>query len=60
MQKAKNPEAPPARRSECAAASLRREIEIVKKMSVEQRILAALDMKSKFTWVEPTPIKRSR
>lgn len=35
---------PRMRRSACAESSLRAEIERLKKMSVEERILAALDM----------------
>ena len=42
--------------SACASASLEVEMERVRKMSVEERILAALSMKAKFAWLQPTRI----
>ncbi len=41
---------PRMRRSACADASLRAEIERLKKMSAEERILSALDMGKIFGW----------
>jgi hypothetical protein len=42
------------RASACAKASLRTEMERVRRMTVEERILAALGMKSKFGWLQPS------
>jgi len=49
----------PGRASLCANASLQAEIERVRSMSVEDRILSALAMGSKFTWLQPTAIKKN-
>jgi len=41
------------RRSGCAEAALRAEIERVQRMSVEERIKAALSMRQRFSWLHP-------
>lgn len=52
-----HPELRARRLSSCANASLQAEIERIRKMTVEQRILAALGMKSKFAGLGVTCIK---
>ena len=44
------------RHSACAEASLRAEMEQVQGMPVEERILMALGLGEKFSWLEPSPI----
>ena len=48
---------PPARhrprRSASADASLRAEIERVDRMTIEERVKAALSMRKRFSWVQP-------
>jgi len=41
------------RRSGCADAALRAEIERVRSMSIEERIKAALSMRQRFAWLHP-------
>jgi hypothetical protein len=41
------------RRSGCADAALRAEIERVQRMTVEERIKAALSMRMRFSWLHP-------
>lgn len=41
------------RRSGCADAALRAEIERVRSMTVEERIKAALSMRQRFSWLHP-------
>jgi hypothetical protein len=41
------------RRSGCAEAALRAEIERVCQMSIEERIKAALSMHRRFSWIRP-------
>ena len=43
------------RRSACGDASLRAEIDRVKRMTVEERIKAALTMRERFDWLLPVP-----
>jgi hypothetical protein len=52
---------PPARprRSSCAAQSLNHELTRLRRMSIEDRIKAALSMDARFSWLQPTAIKRS-
>jgi hypothetical protein len=45
---------PPQRRSRSAAASRRAEIRRVERMTVEERIRAALTMSRRFAWLQPT------
>lgn len=40
------------RRSACAEASLRAEIERVDRMTIEERVKAALSMGQRFSWVK--------
>lgn len=40
------------RRSACAEASLRAEIERVGRMTIEERVKAALSMGQRFSWVK--------
>ncbi len=44
--------------SACANASLQADIERVRKMTVEERILAAFSMKSKFAWLQPSSVEK--
>jgi hypothetical protein len=46
------------RRSACADASLRAEIEHVTRMTIEERVKAALTMRDRFEWLLPVPGKR--
>jgi hypothetical protein len=48
---------PSGRRSACADASLRGEIERVSRMTVEERITEALTMGSRFAALKPTSAK---
>ena len=48
---------PSGRRSACADASLRAEIERLSRMTVEERILEALNMGRRFAELNPTPAK---
>ena len=41
------------RRSACAEAALRVEIEHVKRMTIEERVKAALTMRDRFDWLLP-------
>lgn len=41
------------RKSACAAAGLRAEIERVARMTIEERVKAALSIRGRFTWLEP-------
>ena len=45
---------PRRRRSACADASLRAELERVDRMTIEERIKAALSMRERFAWIEPS------
>lgn len=44
----------PARRSRSAAASRRAEMRRIERMTVEERIHAALTMSRRFAWLQPT------
>ena len=46
------------RRSACADASLQREIERVSKMTIEERVIAALTMRDRFAWLHADADKR--
>lgn len=41
------------RRSACAEVALQAELERVGKMTIEERIKAALSMRNRFTWLRP-------
>lgn len=43
----------PRRRSASAGSALRAEIERVSRMSIEERVKAALSMRKRFAWIEP-------
>jgi hypothetical protein len=45
---------PPQRRSRSAAASRRAETRRVERMTIEERIRAALTMSRRFAWLQPT------
>lgn len=45
----------PRARSACAEASFRAQLERIRAMSVEERILAALSLSRKFAWIQPAP-----
>jgi hypothetical protein len=47
------PEFPRRRRSASADSALRAEIERVSRMSIEERVKAALSMRKRFAWIEP-------
>jgi hypothetical protein len=49
----KGSEMPRRRRSASADAALRAEIERVSRMSIEERIKAALSMRERFAWLPP-------
>lgn len=44
---------PPPRRSRSAAASRRAEMRRVERMTIEERIRAALTMSHRFAWLQP-------
>lgn len=46
------------RRSACADAGVRAEIEQVKRMTIEERVKAALTMRDRFDWLLPESGKR--
>ena len=45
---------PPQRRSRSASASRRAEMRRVERMTIEERIRAALTMSRRFAWLQPT------
>ncbi|MES2997565.1 MAG: hypothetical protein V4733_12220 [Verrucomicrobiota bacterium] len=45
------PELPPPRRSASADSALRSEIKRVRRMTIEERVKAALSMGEKFAWL---------
>jgi len=47
------PEFPRKRRSASADSALRAEIERVSRMTIEERIKAALSMRERFVWLAP-------
>lgn len=46
---------PAPRRSACAAVSRAREMERIRRLSVHQRIVAALTIGARFSWLKPEP-----
>jgi hypothetical protein len=46
------------RRSACADAALRAEIERVRRMSIEDRVKAALSMPERFAWLSPASVPK--
>jgi len=53
MQQSEPPRRQRPRRSGCADAALHAEIERVRRMTVEERIKAALSMRKRFSWLHP-------
>jgi hypothetical protein len=49
---------PALRKSRCAQESLAAELKRLRKLSIEERILEALDMSDRFAWILPTPKHR--
>jgi hypothetical protein len=47
------PSIPPQRRSASADAALRAELARVARMTVQQRVTAALSMRDRFSWISP-------
>jgi hypothetical protein len=47
-----NPKRHRPRRSRCAEASLRAEIERIEQMSIEERIKEALSIRKRFSWLQ--------
>jgi hypothetical protein len=47
------PQPPRRRRSACADASLRAELDRIGRMTIEQRVKAALSMRERFSWLNP-------
>lgn len=47
-------EFPRRRRSACADAALRAELERIGQMTIEERVKAALSMRERFAWLNPT------
>jgi hypothetical protein len=45
------------RRSACAAQAREREQELIRRMSVQERIAAALTMGARFSWLKPRQTK---
>ena len=45
------------RRSACAAQARERELERIRRLSVQERIAAALTMGARFSWLQPKPGK---
>jgi hypothetical protein len=45
------------RRSACAAQAREREQERIRRLSVQERIAAALTMGARFSWLKPRPAK---
>lgn len=45
----------PRRRSACADAALRAELERIGRMTIEERVKAALSIRERFAWLAPTP-----
>ena len=45
------------RRSACAAQAREREQERIRRLSVQERIAAALTMGARFAWLKPKPAK---
>lgn len=43
------------RRSACAARARERELERIRRLSVHERIVAALTMGARFSWLKPAP-----
>jgi len=48
------------RRSACATRSRERELARLRSLSVEERIVAALTMGTRFAWLKPVPAPASR
>jgi hypothetical protein len=48
-------EIPRRRRSACADAALRAELERTGRMTIEERVKAALSMRERFAWLVPAP-----
>jgi hypothetical protein len=47
-------ELPRRRRSACADSAQRAELERIKRMTIEERVKAALSMRERFAWIKPT------
>jgi hypothetical protein len=47
------PSIPPQRRSVSSDAALRAEINRVARMTIHQRVIAALSMRDRFSWITP-------
>lgn len=48
----------PPRRSSSASESRKAEMERIERMTIEERIHAALTMSRRFSWLQPTPRPR--
>lgn len=46
-------EIPRRRRSACADAALRAELERIGRMTIEERVKAALSIRERFAWLKP-------
>lgn len=46
---------PAPRRSACAARARERELERIRRLSVQERIVAALTIGARFSWLKPKP-----
>lgn len=46
-----------ARRSACGDAALRAEMERIGRMTIEERVKAALTLRDRFDWLQPVAIK---
>lgn len=59
LRSAPEPSVHRPRRSACADAALRAEIEYVKRMTIEERVKAALTMLDRFNRLLPVPAKKA-
>ena len=55
---ASEPSLPRSRRSACAEAALDAEIERLSRMTIEERVLAALTLPERFDWLRSEPAKK--
>ena len=48
------------RRSASAEAAFKAEMKRVRAMTIKERMIEALEMSQRFSWIQPTPIKKPR
>lgn len=47
------------RRSASAEAAFKAEMERVRAMTIKERMIEALELSQRFSWIQPSPIKKS-